>query len=130
MYFKKYLECLNALGMEDRSVSDEQITASSQWNANEAAHQGRLHFLRTWFKAGGWVVATNDLSQWLQIDLGSLHTKTTRVATQGRNGVELENWVTKYKLQFSNNGVNFTYHREPGEADDKVKSTLKLINYS
>lgn len=101
--------------MEDRSISDEQITASSQWNANQAAHHGRLH----WLNAGGWVAATNDLSQWLQIDLGSLYTKTTRVATQGRNGQE--QWVTKYKLKFSNDGVNFTYHREPGEADDKVK---------
>ena len=66
------------------------------------------------------MVAANDLNQWLQIDLGSLHTKTTRVATQGRNGIE--NWVTKYKLKFSDNGVNFTYYRETGESADKVKS--------
>lgn len=111
--------------MEDRTISDEQITASSQWDANEAAHQGRLHFHRTLSKAGGWVVATNDLSQWLQIDFGGLHSKTTRVATQGRNGKE--DWVTKYKLKFSNDGVNFTCYREPGETDDKVKSTPKLI---
>ena len=70
------------------------------------------------------MVATNNLSQWLQIDFGSLHTKTTRVATQGRNG--LENWVTKYKLKFSNDVGNFTYYREPGETDDKVKCTPKL----
>ena len=110
--------------MEDRTIADDQITASSQWNANQAAHQGRLNFLRTLFKAGGWVVATNDLSQWLQIDLGSLYTKTTRVATQGRNGLLLNyNWVTKYKLKFSNDGMNFTYYREPGEIADKVKCT-------
>lgn len=111
--------------MEDRSISDEQITASSQWNANEASHQGRLHFQRTLFKAGGWVVATDDLNQWLQIDLGSLYSKTTRVATQGRNGKD--DWVSKYKLQFSNDGVNFTYHREPGEADEKVKFNSKFV---
>ena len=105
--------------MEDRTISDGQITASSEWNANEAAHQGRLHFLSTSSKAGGWVAATDDASQWLKIDLGSLHTKVTRVATQGRNG--LFQWVTKYKLQYSNDGVNFTHYREPGEAADKVK---------
>ena len=71
------------------------------------------------------MVATDDLSPWLQIDLDSLHTKITRVATQGRNGQE--NWVTKYKLKFSNDGVNFTCYREPGETDRKVKSTPKLI---
>lgn len=125
VYFKNYLECFNALGMEDGTVSDEQITASSQWNANEASHQGRLYFHKTLSKAGGWVVSASDLSQWLQIDLGSLYTKTTRVATQGRNGAE--NWVTKYKLKFSNDGVNFTCYREPGESYEKVKSTPKLI---
>lgn len=109
--------------MEDRTIADEQITASSQWNADEAAHQGRLHFLYTWPKAGGWVVATNDLSQWLQIDLGSLYTKTTRVATQGRNGPYNPDWVTKYKLKFSNDGMNFMCYREPGETADKVKCT-------
>ncbi len=104
--------------MEDGAISDGQITASSQWNADEAAHQGRLHYQATAVKAGGWVVATNNAYQWLQIDLGSRYTKVTRVATQGRNGVS--NWVTKYKLQYSNDGMNFQYYREPGDAADKV----------
>ncbi|KAL9954030.1 hypothetical protein ACROYT_G041518 [Oculina patagonica] len=107
----------DALGMEDGAISDGQITASSQWNADEAAHQGRLHYQATAVKAGGWVVATNNAYQWLQIDLGSRYTKVTRVATQGRNGVS--NWVTKYKLQYSNDGMNFQYYREPGDAADK-----------
>ncbi len=106
--------------MEDGAISDGQITASSEWNANEAAHQGRLHYQATAVKAGSWVAATSDAHQWLQIDLGSRYTKVTRVATQGRNGAYV-NWVIKYKLQYSNDGVNFQYYKEPGEAADKVK---------
>lgn len=121
MYSTKYLECLNVLGMEDGTISDGQITASSEWGGNYAAHQGRLHFHWTLFKAGGWVAATDVTTQWLQIDLGSLHTKVTRVATQGRNAWLIWDWVTKYKLQYSNDGLNFQSYREPGEATDKVK---------
>ena len=102
--------------MEDDAISDGQITASSQWNAFQAAHQGRLHHQSI---HGGWAAATDDANQWLQIDLGSQYTKVTRVATQGRTGVNMD-WVTKYKLQYSNDGVNWQYYREPGEATDKV----------
>ena len=116
IYSTKHLECVNALGMEDGAITDGQITASSQWNADEAAHLGRLNFQTI---EGGWVAATNDTNQWLQIDLGSQYTKVTRVATQGRTGVIMD-WVTKYKLQYSNDGMNWQYYREPGEATDKV----------
>ena len=116
MYSTKQLECKSALGVEDGTIPDDQISASSEYIADEAAHKGRLNFQT---RAGGWVAATNDSNQWLQIDLDSQYTKVTRVATQGRTGANTD-WVTKYKLQFSNDGVNWQYDREPGEATDKV----------
>ena len=98
--------------METGAISDAQISASSEYNANYAAKQGRLHFLAVPGKAGSWSAKTNNVNQWLQIDLGNQHTKVTRVATQGRN--DYSQWVTKYKLQYSDNGVNFKYYRENG----------------
>ena len=71
--------------MENGEISDEQITASSQYTVDNAAHQGRLRFLETPTKSGSWVAATGDANQWLQVDLRSLYTKVTRVATQGSN---------------------------------------------
>lgn len=106
--------------MENGAISDEQITASSEFNADEAAHEGRLHFQETATKSGAWVAAKSDANQWLQIDLHSLCTKVTRVATQGRNGVSHIDWVTNYMLQYGNDGVNFHYYREQGETADKV----------
>ena len=41
------------------------------------------------------------------------HAKVTRVATQGRNAAYIQ-WVTKYKLQYSDDGVNFQYYQENG----------------
>ena len=108
--------------MEDYTISDEQITASSEWSNDKAAFQGRLHLKETIIKSGGWGAGVNDSNQWLQVDLISLYVKVTVVATQGRNG-NYDEWVTKYKLQYSDDGVSFTYYREPGETTDKVKST-------
>ncbi len=117
----KHLECHGALGMKNGDIFDAQITASSQFDANHAANQGRLDFREIRKRVGSWSAARNDLQQWLQIYLGSQNTKVTRVATQGRN--DAEQWVTKYKLQYSNNGVNFQYYRDQGQTTDKVKQT-------
>ena len=109
--------------MESRAITDEQITASSEWDHNHAAIQGRLNFLKTGGKRGAWSADRNDDNQWLQIDLIGQYI-VTRVATQGRNGHA--QWVTEYKLQFGDDGNNFQYYREQGETTDKVK--IRLIH--
>ena len=101
--------------MENGTISDGQISASSQLDANHTAIQGRLQR-----GTASWSSAGNDSTQWLRVDLGGQHTKVTRVATQGGNGANAQ-WVTKYKLQYSNDGASFQYYREPGQNTDKVK---------
>ena len=115
--------------MENGAISDGQVSASSQWNAIHAAWQGRLNFQEDSRRAGSWSARKNDINQWLQIDLGQ-YTKTTRVATQGRNG--RSQWVTKYKLQYSNDGVHFHYYREHGQSTikviyDPIRTTIKTL---
>ena len=123
------LECKKGkpLGMKNGAIFDEQISASSQWDNNHAASQGRLQHRKNGSKSGGWSARTNDLNQWLQVDLRSYNIKVTGVATQGKNGRGKAQYVTTYKLQYSNNGVDFQYYREPGEATDKVKYKFNLI---
>ena len=104
--------------MESGAISDAQISASSQWDANHAAFQGRLHFQKSPGIAGSWSARTNDVNQWLQIDLGNQVTKVTRLATQGRNAYS--QWVTKYKLQYSQDGVTFHYYSEQPHTAPKV----------
>lgn len=105
--------------MENGAIVDEQITASSQWDGYHAAIQGRLHFPEAGGKAGGWAAGVRDANQWLQIDLKNKRTNVTRVATQGRNGAN--EWVTKYHLQYSDDGANFSYYVEQGQILKKVK---------
>ena len=108
--------------MESREISDQQISASTEHNANHAAIQGRLNFKEVsspvW-KSGGWSARYNNGNQWLQIALDSPYTRVKRVATQGRN--VHSQWVIKYKLQYSSDGVNFQYYKEKGQAASKVK---------
>lgn len=106
--------------MTTGAITGKQISSSSQWDSNHAASQGRLHFTRTGAKAGSWSSRRNDFNQWLQIDLGSQSPSVTGVETQGRS--DYNQWVTKYKLQYSDDGVNFQYYRGQGEATDEVKS--------
>ena len=111
--------------MESGAISDSQISSSSEF-FNHVAIQGRLNFQETSVKAGAWVAASRNVNQWLQVDLGIQLTNVIRVATQGRHyscqWVALHSqWVTKYKLQYSDDGVNFQYYREQGKTKDKVK---------
>ena len=126
MYFIKYLECQKDLGMENKEISDRQITASSQLDATHAAIQGRLNLKATRNKAASWSAVSNDPSPWFQVDLGSPNTKVTGVATQGGNYPP--QWVTKYKLQFSNDGGIFHYYTDPRQIENKVEYISRTLN--
>ena len=104
--------------MEDGVITDTQVRASSHYDANHRPERGRLNMQITGNKQGGWVTRTNNADQWLQIDLGEQYTKVTRVATQGR--FQFNQWVKTYKLQYSDDGVNFQYYKEQGQTTDKV----------
>ncbi len=106
------------------AISNDQISASSQQDGNHTAIQARLHFKGDGAKAGGWSALRNDLNQWLQVDFGS-YTRVTRVATQG--SYTYDQWVTKYRLQYSNDGMTFQGYKQPGEASTKV---FKYCYYS
>ena len=105
--------------MEIGAIKHAQIQASSEWDLNHAAIQGRLNFQKSGIKQGAWSARKNDNNQWLQIDLQAFYTKVTAVASQGRN--QVNQWVTKYKLQYSNDGVTFQYYRVQGQTVDKVR---------
>ena len=111
-------ECHDALGVESGAISDRQMSASSQWDENYAAPQGRLYFEAFSGKSGSWSAKYN-VSQWLQVDLGNPHTKVTALATQGRN--DYPQWVTKYKVQYSGDGVSFQYFMEEQSSKIRVR---------
>ena len=105
--------------MESGAITDAQISASSQWHNNHGPSRARLHmpFNHQIDQQGAWSSSSNDLNQWLQINLGG-YTILTRVATQGRTNHD--QWVTKYRLQYSDDGVIFQFYKEPHQTSAKV----------
>ena len=116
--------------MESGKILNKQITASSEWDAHHAAHQGRLNFQEVGEggvpkKSGSWSARKNDKNQWLQVDLLREESVVTSVETQGRNehprwGAHNQ-WVESYKLRYSNNGVDFAYNKDARQNSAKVR---------
>ena len=115
------LGCVAPLGMESGAIANAQIRASSMLDSNNSPGQARLHQKADGSMAGAWSAYTDGLNQWIQVDLGS-YTKVSRVATQGKSG--FEQWVTKYKIQYSDDGENFWVYKEPGTTLAKVTSSM------
>ena len=110
--------------MESGAISDAQISASSHYTKNlrrdYSAKKARLNSRPSWRNRGCWAAATNDLHQWLQVDLGG-YTKVTLVATQG-SGYRCSNWrVTKFKIRYSSDGVLWQFYKEPGNSNVSAK---------
>ena len=103
--------------MENGAIADGQITASSRWNVGHESYRARLHLQKGQLgSVGAWVAGANNLNQGLQVDLGDQYTKVAQIATQGRNYFYLQ-WVTRYKLEYSDDGVTFQYFKdEQGQA--------------
>ena len=107
--------------METHQITVAQISASSQFTSDFAPTFGRLHFKGS---NGAWSAAVNDLNQWFQIDL-RVEANVTFVATQGRHA-DSNQWVTQYKLQYSNDayGLTFQFYKETRKSSDKVRTVF------
>ena len=107
------------LGMESGAIFDSQITASSVYNDNHAASNARLHFKGSEnpLRRAGWVAGVKNTNQWLQVDLQQT-TRVMGIATQGRH--DFDQWVTKYKLQYGDDGQTFRVYKRNGDISDTV----------
>nr|XP_045582104.1 hemocytin-like isoform X3 [Procambarus clarkii] len=92
-------ECQDGLGMEDNSISDAQVTASSFMGPEDKPSAARLN------ADGAWTADVDENSsdvakkrQWLQVDLEKVK-EVTGVVTQGH---PRHNWFVKtFAVQFS-----------------------------
>uniref|UniRef100_A0A8C3QLL3 receptor protein-tyrosine kinase n=1 Tax=Cyanoderma ruficeps TaxID=181631 RepID=A0A8C3QLL3_9PASS len=93
--------CRFALGMEDGSIPDFRLSASSAWSDSTAARHGRLGRSDgdgAWCPAGPVFPAEQEF---LEVDLGRLHL-VTLVGTQGRHaGGRGREFARQYRLSYS-----------------------------
>ena len=105
--------------MENGAISDGQITASSELNADYASSKGRLLL-----SEGTWLPLKDDGDQWLQIDLQNNDIIVKRVATQGMNASP--KWVTSYNLQHGYKESYLQYYMEQGTIRKVHKNISRL----
>ncbi|EDO48090.1 predicted protein, partial [Nematostella vectensis] len=92
------------LGVEDRKVPNNAITASSEFDPDHGAKYGRLNNRRRGRARGGWSAKKNARGQWIQVRLRR-RTTITAILTQGRQ--DNDQWVKTYTIKYSSNGKNF-----------------------
>ncbi|EDO38983.1 predicted protein, partial [Nematostella vectensis] len=120
------------LGMEDGSIPDSSITASSSFSSKHYPHYGRLNNQIVNSKHyGTWGAGLNRKGEYLQVDLGRV-TWVTHVATQGRP--YYTQGVTEYTVEYSLTGDQWQSYQDgngvtkifPGNSDQTtvVKNEL------
>ncbi|XP_038060839.1 lactadherin-like [Patiria miniata] len=104
-------ECVShALGMEDRTIPDGCIKASSQYYTNCCpASKARLNNNKRW------IPYSDDANPWIEVDLvGSA--VVTGVITQGYSS----QFVTQYKVSYQKHPSTYYDHVEDGHGNIKV----------
>jgi len=98
-----------SVGMEDQSITDSQIIASSYYAPNVAPWLGRLNVIRG---EGAWASLFPRRGEFLQIDLYN-KTAIFKVATKGR-AVNALQYVTSYSLKYSIDGAMWLVYKPNG----------------
>ncbi|XP_051553255.1 neuropilin-1a-like isoform X1 [Myxocyprinus asiaticus] len=96
-------ECMSPLGMKSGDITDDRITASSQYNPSWSPLRSRLHY-----PENGWTPSEDSTREWIQVDLGFLR-YVTAIGTQGAISKETKKayYVKTYKISVSSNGEDW-----------------------
>lgn len=92
------------LGMKNGRIPSRAITVSSKWDRYHGGNRARLQISRRGRYRGAWSAKHNNPYQWIKIDF-TRPVKVLAVATQGRQ--DASQWVTRYYLTYSFDGINF-----------------------
>ncbi|CAL9690457.1 unnamed protein product [Knipowitschia caucasica] len=116
--------CSVPLGMESRLIHDHQIsassTASSWFGGPWKPAFARLNKQGT---INAWQARSNDLQQWLQVELPQMK-KITGIITQGAKSLGKELYVISFSLQYSNDGLHWTDYTD----DETITSKTYIAN--
>lgn len=99
--------------MESGHIRDDQITASSEYDRNHRASNGRLNFRAGGGRTGAWSALHNNRYQWLQVDFRRPPI-ITGISIQGRPDC-CRQFVSSYTISFSDNGWNFHSYKPGGK---------------
>ena len=108
------------LGLEDGRVLSGSLRASSSYNYNHGPDRARLNIYAGHGRTGAWVARHRNTRQWLQVDLRGMGI-IKGIATQGRR--EANQWVSRYILSYSKNGLRFRTYTANGRLRVRMSSS-------
>lgn len=121
MFLSFSLDCPMNLGLQNYGISDSQISASSVHTILLSAAYARLNLQKVpGGSSGGWKADGSDQKPWIQVDFRE-QVSVNEIKTQGRNDVN--NYVKRYTVSYSNAGSVFQYYKENGE----IKVIFKVL---
>ncbi|XP_071850615.1 lactadherin-like isoform X3 [Apostichopus japonicus] len=97
--------CCERFGLNVNRDSNVVITASSSYGYNHRPQRAAL-FEDDQGGVSGWGPATKNADEWIQVDFGSPR-QVTGVLLQGRGFTQVKQWVTSFRILFSNDGEIF-----------------------
>lgn len=114
--------CAQPLGMKSRLVSDGQLSASSSfctWGIDAFTWHPQFARLDKQGKTNAWSAATNNRSEWLQVDMEKTK-RLTGIITQGAKDFGVQQFVSAFKVAYSNNGESWSMVKEDSTHGDKI----------
>ncbi|KAK0140766.1 Macrophage mannose receptor 1 [Merluccius polli] len=113
--------CLRGLGVEDRNITDSQLSASSSMGPS-TPDKARLN------SHACWLPSTSDTANWIMVDLGVIR-KVTGIVVQGCP--DNDYWVTEFMIQHSLDGASWTNYIADGPsfpgAQDRNTAETQLL---
>lgn len=107
-----FTACQEPLGMADNVIPFSVLTVSTWLSADKTKNSARLH------GTSAWCAKTNDIYQFLEVDLGDVHL-VTGLAVQGNPTAD--EWVTGYALRYTTDRIEWLYERKDGTGDKGIK---------
>ena len=115
--------------MEDGRILDRQLTSSSDWSGhawNHGAINARVNHKAGSGRSGAWIAHNShqDPNQWIQVAFYSSKFLSGMVL-QGRE--EIDQWVTAYKVQYSNDDATSWRYVEPKDPHPSIDDSMVRI---
>ncbi|XP_071757583.1 lactadherin-like isoform X1 [Centroberyx gerrardi] len=114
--------CSEPMGMKSRLVSDGQLSASSSfrtWGIDTFTWHPQFARLDKQGKTNAWSAATNNQTEWIQVDLEKTK-RLTGIITQGAKDFGVVQFVSMFKVAYSNDGQSWSMVKEEDSGNDKI----------
>ena len=97
------LACGDPLGMENHDIPGHSLLATG-----DRATEMRLN------KPAASLILSHQVDEYVQVDLGPGGKKVTSVVIQGKWGSSNVDWISKFVLNYSRDGCEFSSYMENG----------------